>query len=58
MRIKPTKKAKKVTVIYKTTEAYISEYTCPTCRVTFVNSGPDKNVIKFYCSCGQILEKD
>ena len=50
-----TKRPKKVAVIYKKTESYYSEYTCPSCHTTFVGAGPNKNVILFRCQCGQEL---
>lgn len=53
-----TKKAKKVKVKYTETKSYYSEYKCPSCNVTFMNSGPRKNVLKFICECGQVLIVD
>jgi len=56
--MKPTKKAKKVKVTYTKTASYYSGYTCPTCKVTFTGGGPEKNVLRFLCECGQELIVD
>jgi len=53
---KLTKYSKKVKVIYKPVTRYISTYTCPTCCTSFVGAGIEENVLKFRCTCGQILE--
>lgn len=50
-----TKRPKKVAVTYKKTESYYAKYACPSCHTIFVGSGPDKNVIRFRCQCGQEL---
>ena len=54
-----TKRAKKVTVKHIQTEGYYTEYTCPSCNITFKGGGPDKNVLRFVCKgCGQELIVD
>jgi len=57
--MKITKKAKKVQVKYTESISYRPEYTCPSCKTSFVGFGPSKNVIRFRCKCGQelIVEK-
>jgi hypothetical protein len=55
-KMKVTKKAKLVKVIYREVKSYIPLYTCPTCGVEFFGNGPRRNVIRFKCDCGQILE--
>ena len=57
MPSKPTKKAKRVVVDYEktTTVEYISQYTCPCCKVNYRGYGPNKNVTRFLCKCGQEL---
>jgi hypothetical protein len=54
--MKITKKAKMVTVkvtIIKTTYTR-SEYSCPSCQVTY-DRCMDSNISRFYCDCGQEL---
>ena len=47
-------KPKKVTVVYKEVLNIISEYTCPTCHITFVGF-VQEGTVKFICHCGQVL---
>lgn len=54
-QVRVTKKPKRVVVMYKAIETYILKYTCPSCQTTFVGGGPDKNVLRFRCKCGQEL---
>ena len=58
MTKKVTKRPKRVTVKYEEVIAIISKYTCPSCYVSFVGGGPDKNVTRFVCTCGQELIVD
>jgi len=52
---KITKKAKSVNVIvHEVIETY-PEYTCPSCMITFIGSGPGKSTLRFKCECGQEL---
>jgi len=52
---KITKKAKSVDIIrHEVVETY-PEYTCPSCLVTYIGSGPGKSTVRFKCSCGQEL---
>lgn len=56
MKIKITNKPKKIKVIYHEYKTYYTEYTCPSCHITFKNGGPRKNVTRFKCEeCGQEL---
>lgn len=54
---KPTKKAKKVSITLKEVIKTQTSYICPTCHITYVGY-LNKNVIRFKCSCGQVLEVD
>jgi hypothetical protein len=56
--MKPTKKAKRVKVTFYKTEAYSSEYYCPTCCTIFSGAGVRKNVVSFKCQCEQLLIVD
>jgi len=56
--MKITKRPKKVKVLYIKNESYHTEYTCPSCYVTFVGAGLQKNVLSFVCDCGQVLKVD
>jgi hypothetical protein len=51
-----TKRAKAVVVRTREIKSYISSYTCPTCKVSFEGGGPDSNVVRFICRCGQELK--
>ena len=52
---KITKKAKSVDIIrHEVVETY-PEYTCPSCLVTYIGSGPGKSTVRFKCTCGQEL---
>jgi len=57
--MKVTKKPKICIVNYykiPIEESYRSEYTCPSCHITYYNGGPHKNVTRFKCeNCGQEL---
>ena len=53
-----TKKAKRVKVKRKEIVGYQAMYTCPSCNTTFSGFGPDSNVIRFRCKCGQELIVD
>jgi predicted RNA-binding Zn-ribbon protein involved in translation (DUF1610 family) len=53
--VKITKKPKQVTVNYHVIQGESAEYNCPSCRVSFVGSGPLRNVTRFRCKCGQEL---
>ena len=52
-----TSKPKRVEIIrHKETRIiYRNEYTCPSCKTNFYNSGPDIWVTRFKCECGQEL---
>jgi len=54
-----TKRSKKVLVEFKESVSYYSEYTCPSCNVTFIGAQVGKNTLRFRCQCGQelIVEK-
>lgn len=43
------KRAKKTKIKYTKTEGYISEYTCPHCKITIVGAGIKQNVTRFLC---------
>lgn len=55
--MKITKAAKRVDVTYFPMRSilYRAEYQCPVCKVVFYNGGPDRNVTRFKCKCGQEL---
>ncbi len=52
--MKITKKPKKIRVIFKEIISYCSEYTCPTCKTTYIGV-VNRNVSRFFCKCGQEL---
>ena len=55
---KPTKRAKKVTVIkeYQVKKVFTkSSYTCPCCKTEFITGKSYEGVIRFRCKCGQEL---
>jgi len=53
--MKITKRPKKVKVTYEEIKVYRSNYTCPSCFVVHIGGGPEENVLRFKCSCGQVL---
>lgn len=56
MEFNTTKRAKPVDVAEYESKAVRIVYTCPTCKTTFYNGGPGRNVIEFMCDrCGQRL---
>jgi len=57
MIIHKTKRDKKVYVELTKVISAVSEYTCPTCKITFVGN-VGGNVTRFKCSCGQELIVD
>jgi hypothetical protein len=56
--MKITKKPKKVKIEYRKMESYYSCYVCPTCHIGYEGNGPNKNVKRFICDCGQELIVD
>jgi len=62
MRRKPTKNAKIAIVQWKekTQTYYESEYICPCCGTTYINTlSKSNNMTRFKCDCGQeIIIKD
>ena len=55
MKVKPTKRPKRVSVQYEEIKSYTAKYDCPTCKTSFVGFGPNRNVVRFICKCGQEL---
>jgi len=54
---KVTKRAKPVCVEYEEQQMIekIAIYTCPTCMTQYKGFGPNENVTRFICKCGQEL---
>ena len=46
--MKVTKRAKKVTVKYTETTSYYTEYTCPSCCITFKEITNSRIIVKNY----------
>lgn len=53
-----TKRPKHVVAKHKQIKEFISEYTCPACKVNFIGAGLIEAVVSFKCSCGQLLIVD
>lgn len=54
--MKITKYAKPVEIMSRKTYYEITSYQCPTCKVLYGGCGIGKNIIRFYCTCGQELK--
>jgi hypothetical protein len=53
--MKITVRPKKVKVKFIETTVEHAVYDCPTCGCTFKGFGPQRNVTRFKCECGQEL---
>lgn len=53
--IRITKRPKQVMVEHEEVVGYISQYYCPACHITYRGGGPERNVVRFMCKCGQEL---
>jgi hypothetical protein len=53
--MKITKRPKRVSIECEKVDAYIASYRCPSCMVIFKGGGPNRNVKRFICNCGQEL---
>ena len=53
--MKITKRPKTIVAKKKRIDAWINEYSCPSCYTTFVGAGLSHNITRFKCSCGQEL---
>ena len=51
-----TKRAKEIEVFREKVYYYISQYTCPSCKIEYRNGSIPKNILVFMCNCGQKLK--